>query len=292
MKSIPVFYRPEQNADTRSASPSAAKPQLAVEDWLARPELGIEIHSFEPASIDELKRGHDALFIDGVLAGTRSNGFNNRDASVAKSLPYTNGSLLAACQHALAHSAWTISPTSGFHHAGWSKAQGFCTFNGLMVAALALKAKRLIDRIAILDCDAHYGNGTDEIIDRTGSRGWISHWTQGKHFQVASDAAGGKYNAWLKKALDECQRADLVIFQAGADPHIDDPYGGILTTEEMRQRDQLVFERLQGVPMAWNLAGGYQIIDGGKNQTSAERIEPVLALHRQTLREHRRAIGA
>ncbi len=33
---------------------------------------------------------------------------------------------------------------------------------------------------------------------------------------------------------------DLVIYQAGADMHVDDPLGGIMTTDEMRQRDDLV----------------------------------------------------
>ena len=53
---------------------------------------------------------------------------------------------------------------------------------------------------------------------------------------------------------------DVVLYQAGADPHIDDPLGGWLTIEQLRERDRLVFENAErfGLPIAWNLAGGYQ----------------------------------
>jgi acetoin utilization deacetylase AcuC-like enzyme len=51
-----------------------------------------------------------------------------------------------------------------------------------------------------------------------------------------------------------------LLYQAGADPHIADPLGGWLTTAQLRERDRLVFTRCKalGLPVAWNLAGGYQ----------------------------------
>ncbi len=53
---------------------------------------------------------------------------------------------------------------------------------------------------------------------------------------------------------------DVILYQAGADPHIDDPLGGWLTTRQLFERDQHVFESAAelGIPVAWNLAGGYQ----------------------------------
>lgn len=52
----------------------------------------------------------------------------------------------------------------------------------------------------------------------------------------------------------------VVLYQAGADPHIDDPLGGFLTTQQMAERDAQMFKGLKGrgVPVAWVLAGGYQ----------------------------------
>ena len=54
-------------------------------------------------------------------------------------------------------------------------------------------------------------------------------------------------------------RSDVVLSQAGADPHRDDPLGGWLDTEELAERDYRVFAAATlGIPVAWNLAGGYQ----------------------------------
>lgn len=75
-------------------------------------------------------------------------------------------------------------------------------------------------------------------------------------------------------------RPDLVLYQAGADTHVDDPMGGLLTTEQMRERDRGVFAatRALGIPVAWNLAGGYQVEPDGS-------IPRVIALHLNTFEE-------
>ncbi|MDD3051408.1 MAG: histone deacetylase, partial [Candidatus Cloacimonetes bacterium] len=67
----------------------------------------------------------------------------------------------------------------------------------------------------------------------------------------------------------------ILFYQAGADPHVDDPLGGILTTEEMRKRDEIVFgfAKNTGIPIVWNLAGGYQ-----------SPVSKVLDLHENTYR--------
>jgi acetoin utilization deacetylase AcuC-like enzyme len=76
------------------------------------------------------------------------------------------------------------------------------------------------------------------------------------------------------------QDCDVILYQAGADPHIDDPLGGFLTTQQLRERDRLVFEtaNLLGVPIAWNLAGGYPANNDGDIQT-------VLDIHNNTMLE-------
>ena len=98
-----VFYRPEQTARNAGAySPSAGKPALVVQDWLARGLIrDTDVLGFEPVSRADLQRAHDSEFVDGVLDLRIANGFGNHDAQVAASLPYTSGSLLAAARHAL-----------------------------------------------------------------------------------------------------------------------------------------------------------------------------------------------
>jgi acetoin utilization deacetylase AcuC-like enzyme len=282
-----VFYRKEQVGPAQRSSPSAHKPRLVVEDWQKHLGAAIEICSFEPATEQQIARAHQSAFVQGVLGGTLANGFGNRDQAVAASLPYTSGSLLAAAEYAVLHNEVVCSPTSGFHHAGFSEAGGYCTFNGLMVTALALKDAGMVNRVAILDCDAHYGDGTDRIIRALGID-WIAHHTQGKVFWGADGAANGAYERWLETAIAQCRACDLVLYQAGADPHINDPLGGILTSAQMRERDRAVFQQLGHLPLVWNLAGGYQVVPG---ETEAARIEPVLALHRATARQHCEIFG-
>ena len=52
---------------------------------------------------------------------------------------------------------------SGFHHACADHGEGFCTFNGLVVALDALVAAGEIRTAAVLDMDLHYGNGTAQL---------------------------------------------------------------------------------------------------------------------------------
>lgn len=242
-----VFYRPEMVADTASYSRSASKPRLFMETI---GEVGV---GFEPVSRDDLYRAHDRAHVDDILDLRKSNGFGNRDRAVADSLPYTSGSMLAAARHALTTGGRACSPTSGFHHAGHGYASGFCTFNGLMVTALKLHHEGLVNKVGILDCDFHYGDGTQDIIDRL-DLGWVVHRTSGQHFHSPRDH--DDFFVWLRRSAEEMNDCDLVLYQAGQDMHQDDPLGGVIDTEGLRERDRLV-GAIVHKPLVWNLAGGY-----------------------------------
>jgi acetoin utilization deacetylase AcuC-like enzyme len=60
------------------------------------------------------------------------------------------------------------------HHAEKVRAFGFCIFNNIAIAAKHLIRKYSLERIAILDIDAHHGNGTQEIFYRTNKVLYIS----------------------------------------------------------------------------------------------------------------------
>lgn len=290
IKRIPVFYRPEMVADSGGFSPSASKPRAVVADW-QRLGLPIELVSFTAASRDAFYAAHDPTYVDGVLDCAIPNGFGNTQPDVARSLPYTVGSIVAAAKYVMGGRRGRVacSPTSGFHHAGHASGRGFCTFNGLVIAALQLKRLGLAERVGILDLDAHHGDGTADIIKQLGLD-WIVNVTiksRNRGPESKAPATGRPHDAswkgaqvigmamsWLP-ALYEC---DIVLYQAGADMHEDDPLGGFLTTEQMLERDRLVFMYLRehNVPLVWNLAGGYKLDNKGS-------IEPVLALHRQTM---------
>ena len=276
---IPVFFSPQMVAESGCESPSAAKPAQVVESWRKNFPDDVEVIAPTPVTVDEIARAHDRQFVEDVLACRRDNGFGNKSAAVARSLPYTSGSMLSAARRAIKTGGVAAAPCSGFHHASWDGSDGFCTFNGLMVTALALLEEGA-KRVGILDLDMHYGNGTDHIIKKLGlTDASIRHFTGGKRYLYPSQAREF-FEVRLPMELSRMSACDVVLYQAGADPHVDDPHGGWLTTEELRVRDQVVFAALARTktPVAWNLAGGYQRDpDGG--------IRKVLEIHDNTMRE-------
>jgi len=313
MNKLKVFFNEKQATEAQTSfSPSAKKPKILVEQWLETGQPIEVISDFEPATMEQFYRAHEKEHIDAVMAGKKNNGFFNNLPEIAATLPWTTGSLMAAAIHAWENKTITMSPTSGFHHATQDASMGFCTFNGLMTTALEL-LQRGVSKVGILDLDHHYGNGTADIIKWVvGTDGWenfepmedrFHHYTVGgdiRFNKVVAEHDGRVYYAWnggdatekwlenLPKIIAGFEGCDLVIFQAGADPHIDDPCHkmldavGALTTEQFLQRDRMVFEGLSALqmPIAWNLAGGYQ-----------KPLQKVLDIHTQTLTECMRSIN-
>lgn len=273
---LSIHYTPKMVADANSYSPSAGKPVQVMDSWA---DLGLPFAIVDPlpVSVDQFALAHDSAFVEGVLSSNIKNGFGNTLPSVAASLPYTSGVMLSAARAALGNRCGAIAPCSGFHHAGYDFAGGYCTFNGLMVTAAVLLAEDKVRKIGILDCDQHWGNGTQDIIDRLRLRDRVVHYSPCRTFGRPQRAEA--FLAMLPQLLTAFADCDLVLYQAGADPHINDPLGGWLTTEQLYRRDVRVFNGLREmcIPVAWNLAGGYQRDEAGT-------IRPVLTIHDNTAR--------
>jgi acetoin utilization deacetylase AcuC-like enzyme len=172
---------------------------------------------------------------------------------------------------------------SGFHHACADHGEGFCTFNGLVVTAEALKASGEAARIAVLDMDLHYGNGTAQLVAHRpwmfavsiyGNDYWenvpyrdvrVRHHTDGENHRshpLPAGCDGATMLRILAEALPVIAewRPDLLLYQAGADPYHEDPYSPLaLGHDDLLARDRRVFEfaRKERIPVAWALAGGY-----------------------------------
>lgn len=279
MQSIPVFYTPQLVADSESFSPSASKPGKVVSSW-CRIGIPIDVREPKPASTEDLYLAHGKSYVDKVLSCNADNGFGNRSAEIAASLPYSTGAMIDAAKEAIRNRNTAVAPVAGFHHAHQHYGRGFCTFNGLIVTAQVLKREGLASRVGILDFDYHFGDGTHDIIRQLNLGDWIAHYSAGAHFHYPSHA-----KAFLEKIPEivwQFAGCDIILYQAGADPHKDDPLGGFLDTEELYQRDRSVFEcaKAIGVPVVWDLAGGYQ-----------EDIRNVLDIHDNTLRACWEAYG-
>lgn len=258
-------------------APYASVSALTVRDYLAG-DLPVElVESWPPASPEELALAHDAEHVRKVLDGRDTNGFGNEDPAIAEAARWEVGSFVSAALAAAGGRTCAMSPSKGFHHATWGECWNFCTFNGLVVAALRLREEGLARRVGILDFDCHWGNGTDDILGRLG-HDWIVHWSFGKFKRAVRRGIG--WDAWIEGLTGELEArfADcgILLYQAGADPHVEDRFGGELTTEQLRLRDRAVFRwaAARGMPVAWNLAGGYQ-----------DPPSKVVALHRITLEE-------
>lgn len=278
----PIYYHPEMSVpDNNSFSPSAGKPAAFMELVRSRGPT-TQFKSFKPIHQEDLHLVHDRAYVDSVFDGTTLNGFENRDPRVPQSCLYTVGSLVAATLFAGLTSQRVCSPTSGFHHAGYSYGGGYCTFNGLMVAAAKFIQAHPGARVGILDCDFHYGDGTADILKRKPElASQIIHHTSGRFFHEGDEPL--EFFAWLHGAIEQINvfDCDVVLYQAGADMHIDDPLGGLLDDEEMALRDRTVFTGFK-CGLVWTLAGGYRLDNKGG-------IAPVLATHRRTLIEAHKA---
>lgn len=286
---LKVFYDDRQNASNNvSFSPSAGKPKLVVEEWKKK-GYDFSLGEVKPVTREDFQLAHHDSYVNGILDLKRPNGFGNTIPEVAAALPWTTGSLLEATKYALYNHENACSPTSGFHHAHWARAEGFCTFNGLMVTAMKLKQEgyklgpqfignQPLTRIGILDIDHHYGNGTNNIIAHH-KIDYVAHYTFGMDSSNYYWKGGEKAEKWLKElpeVIDCFDGCEVVIYQAGADPHVDDPYGGALTDAQLRERDRIVFTKFKAmhIPVVWNLAGGYQT-----------PIQKVLDIHNATMEE-------
>ncbi len=280
-----VFYNPRMSTPSHGYSPSGSKPAAAVADWLAR-GLDTQIVDFEPVTEKDLCLAHDPKFVKRVLTRKESNGHGNRLKEVTDSCLWTSGSMVAASRQALIDGI-TCSPSSGFHHAGYSYNGCFCTWNSLVISARMMILEGRVAKVGIIDCDAHYGDGTEDCIEILELHDTIKHWTFGGEFTPDTFSQIELYSQ-VGLALSDMKNdgVKLILYQAGADPHKDDPLGGFMSSQEMRDRDAFVFDACMAHDMAvaWSFAGGY-----GKD--AAGTISPVLDLHRATAEEAIRVLN-
>lgn len=253
-----TFFRPEMVLDEHThPGPVKARQLMLTDVGMGQPLFG----GFEMAGLPQLSLVHSAHYVAGIFGGTLPNGFNTFSQDVAKQAAWCSGAMRAAAMWLAANQrGCAFVPASGFHHAGWNKAGGYCTFNGLAlaVAAFARTANRR-SRILIVDGDAHFGNGTDDILQRLAS--WapsakVTHVTN----EYSSDRKVTADSLRTEVFSGEYPKWDLILYQAGADAWEGDPYGaGYASEQELADRDELVFTwaRKRGIPVLWNLAGGY-----------------------------------
>jgi len=231
----------------------------------------------EPASDEAILRAHDAAYLQRVVHGTlgaaeiRAIGFPWSERMVERSRR-SSGATLAAAREALVR-GWGANLAGGTHHAFRDRGEGFCVFNDAAIAARALQVEAGLQRVAIVDCDVHQGNGTASIF--AGDPSVFTFSIHGaRNFPFAkersdldielADGTGDDEYLWhLERGLDETlerSRPQLAFYLAGADPFEGDRLGRLkLTKAGLRRRDEWVLGTLRsrGIPVAVAMAGGY-----------------------------------
>ncbi|GAA3270353.1 hypothetical protein GCM10020258_44040 [Sphingomonas yabuuchiae] len=142
----------------------------------------------------------------------------------------------------------------GSHHALANTGAGYCVFNDLAVAAVRLVEQGVVGRVAIVDCDVHQGDGTAAL---TAGRPDIVTYSihAEKNFParkarstldvglpdgVDDDGYLAELAATLTPFLDE-HRPDIILYQAGVDPFVEDRLGRLsLTREGLIAREKLI----------------------------------------------------
>lgn len=208
-------------------------------------------------SHEDLALAHDSAYVHRVMRGDVSNGFGTLDSDVLVHAVQSSESIVAATFAALTRpQRVAFAPASGFHHACYNRGGGFCTFNGLMIAAQMVRGQGLAREVLIIDGDGHWGDGTDDVIKALNAQDYVRQVSLDKGSVLDSVDAARLKLARAQRTF----RPDLVLYQAGADAHIDDPYGaGYLTDEAWTERDLSVFRwaNKHSIPLVWCLAGGY-----------------------------------
>ncbi len=170
------------------------------------------------------------------------------------------------------------------HHADMDRATGFCLFNNIAIAAADAVASGL-ERVAIVDFDAHHGNGTEAIFWSTPEVGYCSTHEAGNYpgtgsLDSAAHARGRIINVPLPafagneafgKILDKVVapwiadfHPEMILVSAGFDAHFSDPLTSLaLDTQGYFQLARSLVslaEQFGGDKIMFVLEGGYDPI--------------------------------
>lgn len=169
------------------------------------------------------------------------------------------------------------------HHASRRRGSGFCLVNNIAIAVAGLRARGAAERVAIIDWDAHHGDGTQAIFDADPALCYAStHQSPlypgtGAQAEAGSaSAAGTKHNrplapgsgdetfiaAWRDELLPalEAFAPEAILISAGYDAHIDDQLANLEVTEDGYER---VAEHVGALSRRLGLAGVALTLEGG-----------------------------
>ena len=248
--------------------------QLLLTDKVATPE---QFHTPEPPPTNWIELVHTPEYVQAYREGTLDSKAQRRiglpwsPALVNRTCTAVGGTILTA-QLALKYGL-ACNTAGGTHHAFPSYGSGFCIFNDLAIAARVLQQLGLAQKILILDLDVHQGDGTAFIFQDDSSV-----FTFSMHCEVNFPGTKQKsdldiplpvgmdddaYLQTLAKYLPDLLskiQPDLILYDAGVDPHASDRLGKLALTDTgiyRREMQVLTTCVAAGYPVASVIGGGY-----------------------------------
>ena len=237
---------------------------------------GDELHQANPASKEIITLAHDEMYYQSIIDGSIDHKIISRIGLpwsrdlVNRSLRSVGGSVMAAVDSLKFSVAGNLG--GGTHHAMADRGQGFCIFNDLAVAALFLLTSGQVKKIAILDLDAHQGNGNSSILGKHSEVYILSmHGIKTfPYYKIPSTIDIGlrenigdeEYLFLLNDALPDMFNfePDIIFYIAGTDPLKSDRFGKLgLSLAGLEQRDTMVISEIKkrNVPLTVVMGGGY-----------------------------------
>ena len=237
----------------------------------------LTIHQSKSAPINDVQVVHNCDYVMSVKEGNLS-----RDQERRINLPWSEKLAkrsFLAIQGTLQTSQLALDYgiachlAGGTHHAFKDCGSGFCVFNDLAYASIALLNQKKVKKILILDLDVHQGDGTASICENIDNIFTCSiHCKNNFPFDkknsnldvpIDDEVDDVKYINILTKTLDQIEShftPDIVFYDAGVDVHSNDDLGNLnLTDDGIKKRDEIVCEyfKEKKIPLCTVIGGGY-----------------------------------
>ena len=249
--------------------------RMRIEAQLDDPAIDLRIP--RPATDAEVLRAHDPNYLNQLQNGELSQKAVRRvglpwSPEMVQRARYSAGATIEACRMALQETI-AVNLGGGTHHAFSDHGQGYCWLNDSVIASRTMQAENRAEKVLIIDCDVHQGNGTAALAANDpsiftfsihGKNNFPYHKeTSDLDVELADGTDDVAYLNALEMGLKACMRrfnADLAIYLAGADPYVHDRFSRLsLTKAGLAKRDRMVLQHCHraGLPVAVTMAGGY-----------------------------------
>lgn len=239
----------------------------------------VEANFFEPEIPNDkyILAVHDAEYFYDLLniklsdKEARKIGFPLSEDLVERERIIADGTM-KACEYALQYGI-AMNIAGGTHHAYSDHGEAFCMLNDQAIGARYLQAKKLAERVLIIDLDVHQGNGTAEIFKNDASVFTFSmHGESNYPFKkeksdldipLKKGIEDDEYLSILIKTLPELitkVKPDFIFYLSGVDVISTDKLGTLaLTLNGCKNRDEIVLKTCfnNKIPVQCSMGGGY-----------------------------------